>query len=338
MRNRQNLLIIFCLTVLFSWPLTSFAIGQLTQPIIINDALRGKEYTEKLTLLNSDKIELTYELKASGQIADWVTFYEKTDIDLKDTITKIQVPPEAYTDATVKFAIPADAANGEYKGEVAVNYTPAVGGNATTSTNLTQSIGRSVTINVSDKEVINLTVSVIPEKFDFLPGESLPIRVIYDNQSNIGLSPQIDLKIKNSEQTVYSAIFPYPDSAPAVKPGTQYEIPSLTIPSAGWANGSYIAALSFFHAGNKIGEEQFTFSVGLVSEADENMPGKTGFIAKYMIWLLWALAAVLAGAIFFLLKKRVAVKSGSKEDFGVKAGNGRKNGNGRKMNGINKKK
>lgn len=299
MKNFKLALIVICLSLLFFSFNQVLAIGQMTQPIVIKDALRGSDYQEKLTLLNSVQNELVYDLKAEGQIAEWATFYEITDTKLEKPVTKITVPAGQYQDATVKFSIPESAANGDYNGSIAVKYTPTDAKSTATSTALTQSVSRNVTISISDKEVINFNISVIPAKYDVLPDEALSIRLIYDNQSNIVITPLVDLKIKNADQSVYNASFPFPEDLTPVKPGTQQEITALTIPTNGWALGSYNAVFKF-KQGDYIVDKDFTFSI----RKESMLPASDNIgIFSNSNWMLWLLAILLLAIIGYLIKK-----------------------------------
>lgn len=303
----NKILLIIASILLIFFPFLVSAIGQMTEPIVIKDALRGRDYQEKLTLLNSSKSEVFFDLEATGQIAAWAVFYEITDTDMKNAVTKIKIPPEQYQDAIVKFSIPDSVPNGNYQGSINVNYTPPEAMSGATSTTLKQSIGRQVSISVSDNETINFDASVIPEKYDLALDETLKIRIIYDNQSNIDISPQIDLKIKNSEQTFYSAIFPFPDSEKAVKPGSQQEIAALTIPTDNLDAGSYIAELEFQSGEAEAVTKNFSFSIN----AQEALPlvASTNFFESWGAWIILIFLVIIIG---YSINKYLIVPMGNK--------------------------
>jgi len=278
------------------------AIGQITEPIDIKDALRGQEVTAILTLLNSESGEATYELKAEGQIAPWASFYKIDDKKLASPITRLQIPPKSYLDATVKFSVPSDTPNGKYTGVVAVLSVPEANENNATSSSVSQRVDREVAITVSDKEVISFDVSVIPAKYDFAEKELLKIRIIYDNSSNISIDPQIQVKIKNDSQTLFNAIFPYPENETAVRPGTQQEITALEIPTTNLAVGRYRAELDFLYKGESQLKKEFTFSIGTPSEPANKVLGAAAIFDNLKNnWWLVVLALVLILAIVAVL-------------------------------------
>jgi len=301
--NKSKLLIsTLCLIFIFGLTINVLAIGQVTEPIVITNALRGQDITDTLTLLGSENKEVTYGLRADGQIAGWATFYKIDDKELTQPITEIKIPASAYLDATVKFSIPKDAPNGEYKGEVVVSYTPTVASTSDQkSSTVSQEIGRDVSITVSDKEMVKLDASVIPEKYNYTKDELLNIRIIYDNQSNISLTPQAQIKIKNKEQTVYSVIYPYPDSEPAVKTLTQHEIPTIKIPLTNLTDGDYIVGISFLHNNQSVLEKKFSFTVSSIKMVSTNKI--IDLIQNNLRWWLWLIVIILiVSAIVFFRK------------------------------------
>jgi hypothetical protein len=130
---------------------------------------------------------------------------------------------------------------------------------------------------------------------DRLAGQALQVRVVYDNRSNVEISPQISLKIKKGETAVYTAIYPYPENQPKVRPGTLLEIPALFLPTANLENGKYEAQFELAEQDKFSLRKDFTFSLGEVqaaSSAAENPASAPPSL------LPWAFAAV--GSIYLL--------------------------------------
>ena len=301
----------FALTVISLLLLSSnaYAIGQITEPIDIKNALREKTYNETITVVNTESTASTIQLSAEGDIAGWVRFYKNA----KDTdnITDIEVPANSRIDVIAKFIIPAGTPNGSYHGNVSV-FKKA--GDSTSDTegsksSLSQKIDREITVEVNDTENIIFDASLIPETYDLNQGQSLKIRVIYDNRGNVEIKPQIGLKIKQKENVFYSAIFPYPDSQPGVSPYSIFEIPALEIPTSGLQNGKYEAAFTIAE-GNKFSiNKDFTFSVGMVKAASTAVTASSIpllRISRIIIVLITAfiLYLILRSAIKKTLKRR----------------------------------
>jgi hypothetical protein len=288
---------LFIVTLFLSSSGNALAIGQITEPIVIKSALRGQEIVSKLTVLNSENKQNVIGLSVEGQIADWTVFYAKDDKEFAQPITETTVAAGVYADVAVMFKIPEDTANGEYTGQLSVMYNPNQESNTNENSSVvSQKISRMVKITVSDEEVIVLEASVIPEKFDYAPGESINVRIIYDNQSNISLTPSVQFKVKQDEKTVYNVIYPYPDGEPAVRSMSLYEIPALTIPAASFGSGEFLAELNFLRGDKTILTKYFSFSVG-------TNDGVAGGAA----WLDWQNGAVRIVLVIILLAIAVII-------------------------------
>ncbi len=263
MKKIFTILSIFVLLFVTSAPQV-LAIGQITEPIVIKDGLRGQEIVSTLTLLNSEKTQKIIGIVAEGQIADWANFYNKDDKDYQTPIKEIAIAAGQYLDVAVLLKIPADTANGDYVGEVSVVYNPdqATSKSDESSSTVAQKISRAVKISVSDKENISLDVSVIPNKFDYAPGEALNVRIIYDNQSNILLSPSIQFKIKQDDKTIYNVIYPYPENETAVRSMSLHEIPAINLSSDNFGTGKFLAELTFLKGDQTLTTKNFSFSIG----------------------------------------------------------------------------
>jgi uncharacterized membrane protein len=280
------------------------AIGQITEPIVINDALRKMSYEETLSIINTETVATDISLSAEGEIAGWVGFFDPAQP--ANSIEKISLAPGEKKGVLARFTIPESAPNKAYAGTVSVSGKPGeYQGNTTDSgSTVTQKIDRQVTINVSDQENVKFDANLIPTSYDLAPGENLRIRVQYDNQGNIDIKPQIDLKIRSGEQVIYSAIFPYPDSVPAVKPGAISEIPALEIPTSSLANGKYQAAFKITQGEKLSLDKDFTFAIGAVKGASTVTKNDWASLLGNMdpkVRALGAMATILA--FIFLLRK-----------------------------------
>jgi hypothetical protein len=239
------------------------AIGMMTEPIVIKDILRGQETFATLNLLNSENREVIYGLAAEGQIAGWVSFYTIEDADLESPITKINMPSAKFTDVKMKISVPNDMPNGTYTGEV-LAFLASSGEliEGQTTVNVSQQVSRKVTVIVTDKEILQFKAAFIPATYDVQPGKALKIRVLYDNQGNIAVKPDLQLKIIKDGATLYNAIFPYPDNEEAVRAYATKEIPPIEWQTIGQTNGNYKAELTVSLNGAEIQKESFSFSIG----------------------------------------------------------------------------
>lgn len=306
---------IICLTMVafslvFGLSQAVFGIGQMTKPIEIRDILRGQEFTNTLTLLNSKDKKVVYDLEAIGEIENWAAFYKIEDKDLKNPIDEIQIPPKSYLDAIVKFTIPKDTPNGRYLGEVEIISVPDEDSkNKATTATVFQKVGRKVSITVTDKENINFKTAVIPEKYDIKRGELLKIKVIYDNRGNVLIRPDFQLKITKGGSAVFDAIFPYPEGENPVKPFNIKEFPSLVKwETAGQEVGKYKAEIEILLNGKVIEEEDFRFNI----KSANKLLAAVAFLGGGNITLGWFVAGsfflLIAAASVFINKKPKLLK------------------------------
>lgn len=296
MKKATIFLIIFTFCALL--PNAVLALGQMSEPINIANAMRGQKLNQEIIAVNNENRGITVEFSTSGEIADWTKFYNPND--LENPLTTATIAASSNLNVIAIFDIPEDLPNGEYKGAISIAKTPNDRDSEDEpSVAVTQKIDRQVSITISDEEVIKLAVSVIPEMYDIKSNQPLKIRIIYDNQSNISLTPSISFKIKKSEddQTVFNVIYPYPESEEPVNSRAQYEIPTLEIPTAGLANGKYYVQLEFKRGDDSLAQEQFGFSIG----SSGSLLGNINFNLKTILIILAVIFIVIA--TFFIAGK-----------------------------------
>ncbi len=312
--KKYSVIILLILVFGFIWQIletpSAGALGQITEPIVIKSAMRGQSATAVLTILNSESKEIKVDLKAEGQIAGWASFYGINDKKMANPISQLLLPIKAYQDAMVKFEIPKDAANGVYTGVVAVTSAPETdAAKNESSSNVSQRVDREVSITISDKEIIALNVSVIPASYDLATGKPLKIRFIYDNQGNVAIKPDVQLKISRDGQPIYNAIFPYPENEEAVRPQQIKELPApIEWSTAGQPNGKYQAEIKVLVNGQMIKENSFRFSVGMVTLSAGGLLAAVTTIGWGNLTLGWLIIGgilIIIAGIFILFKKRI---------------------------------
>jgi len=291
-------------------PLVSFGIGQVTEPIIIKDILRGSEITDTLVVFNSEDKKVSLQLKAEGAIADWASFYEIDDKNLENPITEIQIPAKSRLDVTVKFKIPEDVPNGEYSGEIAIMTAPAENEEMSKATiSVLQRIGREVLITVTDKEILEFKTTVIPLKYGVNKSEPLQIKVIHDNQGNISIKPDVQLKITKNNKTVFNAIFPYSEDEKPVRPLERKTMPLIEWQTAGQENGEYKAEVKVLLAGKVIQENDFKFTTGFNINKYLSFISQIGGGSLVSGWLMIGGFLIILSMLFISIgKKRVLLR------------------------------
>lgn len=286
-------------------PLKTFAIGQTTDPIILKNAMRGKEYQQTMIVINTEKKDARISFSAEGKINSWAEFYAPDN--LKAPLADISMKSGEVRNITVLFKIPPDTPNGTYEGFISVvRKSDLAASTEESSTSVAQKIDRKVTITVNDNEVISYEVSIIPKTYDLKTGETLSIRLIYDNRGNVSVTPQAQVKIKKDGQSVYNSIYIYPEDQPAVRPGAVYEIPAIEIPTNNFAKGKYQVEMSFAENGKIIFEKKFKFSVGVIDELAAASAGTGGvwsglnIIKLNFTWFVLGLLAVIILAVLYV--------------------------------------
>lgn len=279
MKNLVNKTALFLAAIAIIFiPQNVHAIGQITDPIKITDAMRGQSYVETITIVNSNKQTSQINLSAIEDIGKWVKFYENSKS--QNEISFISVPAQSKKDVIAKISIPESTPNGNYAGHIRVATEPIDFKNSESGNSVAQGVDREVKIEVSDKENLIFNISVIPESYDISKGEPLKVRIIYDNQGNVDIAPQIDFRIKNGDKTVYDTIYPYPSNQTKVNPKSIFEIPALEIPTSALDTGKYKAYLTFSDGDKYSKDQDFNFSIGTV-KSDNTVNNKNNITVSY---------------------------------------------------------
>ncbi len=292
----KTIVILTALIILgFILPQTSFAIGQMTKPIVLKDVLRGQTVESTLILYNSEEKEVVYQLIAEGGIKNWTAFYLPTD--LENPISEIKILAKSNIKAVAKFTVPKDTPNGEYTGEVAIVTLPEKKQNEGISASVGLKVGREVLITVTDKEIIKFETTIIPLKYGVGKGELFKIKVIYDNQGNVTIKPDLHLKIIQirTGNVVHNAIYPYPEGEELVRPLERKIFENLIEwQTAGQENGKYRAEIKVLLDGKTYKEESFRFTIGVDIE---KLLAAVAFLGGGNLTLGW----FIIGAIFLII-------------------------------------
>lgn len=311
MLNRYKIsLFLFLVFFSFSAIITAVnAIGQMTKPIVIDNALRGHDYEQTLTLLNTRNTETVFALQAEKQVTGWVTFFARDNRE--EAITKITVGPRKSIGVVAKFHIPDDAPNGQYTGFISVLTVPAENeDNDKTVATVRQKIDRQVTINVSDKEVIDLKTDIRVKKYNVEIGKPIELLITYNNDGNIVLKPQV--KIKTSQKTsqideVYTnIIIPFPEDQDGVKPLNRLNIPVIKIPTDGVLEGKLDLGVEILLNNEIVQEKNMLVGVNNAPIINETVVKNfwTDLARKNVIYLAIGVIVILAfGAIILWRKK-----------------------------------
>lgn len=292
--------LLFIIQLIF--PLSAIAIGQITEPIIIENGLRKQEFKETVYIFNADKNNAEVKISAEGDILDWVTFYGTNN---QEPIESIIIPGKSQLNLNAIFSIPENTPNGNYSGNISII---KIGGGGESLT-VNQKIDREVKIEVNDNEIINFSASAIPNTYDLKQGERLYVKLFYDNKGNTNIAPQVNFKISKNGKIISNIIYPYPDNINPIKPYSQSEIPALEVPTAGLEAGKYLVKTEFINGDRIYAEKDFTLSVGNNNALFGNLAEITktgpfyGLIAAVLIFIALFFSEKAANITKKILKK-----------------------------------
>lgn len=309
-------LVVFFSLLTIILPQVVFGIGQMSEPIVISNGLRGQEIKETVSVSNSENKKVNIQLNVEGQIDNWATFYEIDDKQLSNPITELTLPELNSAQATVLFKIPADTPNGTYTGVINAISMPVESNKSSINNSLVtvaQKIGRDVTIEITDNEIFKMEASVFPLQYEVPVGRSLDIKAIYNNQGNVAIKPEIQLKISNIDTGVIShnAIYPYPENEKPIRAFEARQFPNIIEwQTTGQPEGKYQAYVKVMLNGDLIKEENFQFDIipaeaavlgaSDVGDGTENSDGDQAVI-WYVLGGIVAVAVVMAMVV--ILKK-----------------------------------
>lgn len=283
------------------------ASGIISQKIEIKDAMRGQIIEELLSVVNSGDSEIIFKLGAEGDIADWVSFKKSGDIE--GLISEVTAPPKDWAKARVFIKVPDDTPNGEYTGQLTALLSAAPKQEQTDniSVGIAQKFRRPVKIIVTDVEIVDFKVKVMPEKYFINKIEPLKIKLIYINNGNIAIRPQAQIKIFNTDGTeTFNAIYPYPENEAPVRPRAT-KIITVVHHSGELKDGRYRVEAIITLNGEKKYSDNFYFTVGTPDKVKVlgwfgAFKSSTDFINHFLLKII-AIAVIIMFAISVYIKK-----------------------------------
>jgi hypothetical protein len=202
-RNRiiMSITLILSLILLTAVPAASVGLGVSPQEFVIEDALRGNIYQETITVFNPDDVENTYGLSVSDNFIDWVKYYYPDNPDKQ--ITSLTISARSNQSILVEIAIPADAPNGNYKGQLQVKTSTGEAGEMGDSSGV--GVGMQIPVmldvTVTGTQIISGVVGNMKVE-DTEVGYPLRIGVVFENTGNVAVKPLINTIILYNDQDV----------------------------------------------------------------------------------------------------------------------------------------
>jgi hypothetical protein len=242
------------------------AMGMNSDPIVVDNAIKGQIIKEELRILNNESKEASFEIFASGDIKEWAEFYHN-----KEAVQEINMTPESRENIQVEITIPSDTPNGEYAGELKIKSEPpeTEAGEEESVANVSRQISRDVFITVTDTEIIELKSSISPRDYALAPDEPLEVNAFYYNYGNISLRPDLGLKITREGNVVHNSIYPYPEEKEAVAPLGEEKIAVSYNPGNAEAGTYQVEAVVYLN-GDEYESDKFTFKISEEREESDN--------------------------------------------------------------------
>ena len=278
------IIVVLCLLTFVSRDI--LAISQISAPIIIKNVLRGSQVDQKFMVLNNGDEEVTYQLQVVGDISDWITLYDINAPDL--VIDQIAIPAKSNAYAGIRFNIPDDAPNGEYRSVVDIIEKLKKDSSAENSLGVNLKLSRGIQVIVSDEEIVDFSATIVPESYNLGKNDPLVFRVKYRNNGNIKIAPQLQVKIKRDDAIVHNVILPYPENEPWVGALSAYEIAKNEVPLS-LPGGSYQAKIDILYDNQVMDTQSFGFVVG-----SSGLAGIIKGISDVRLGFLWWIMGIIA--------------------------------------------
>jgi uncharacterized membrane protein len=284
------------------------AIGMASDPIIIENALRGSQYNEDISIINNSLTdEATFDLTAGGAAKDWVSFFEK---DSNNKIDKVTIPAKSKKSVKVVITVPKTAANGEYEGQIVATSEAGNLEQGSTGSAVKLRVTRPITITITDKENIGIKATILPATYSVGKDSPLQLNVIYENTGNVEIAPSLQLKISKDGNSVFNAIFPYPEKVALILPAERKTIEKLVEwQTVGQGLGDYLVEAAVFVNGKSLQGQKFTFKITEKNNTNQPLASVSSAAKSDSLYVYYIIGAILVLAvIIFAVKKALKNK------------------------------
>ena len=233
---------------------SAMGIGVAPSEVSIENALRGGEAETTVTIFNTGSQDDTFLLSASGDISEWVSYYNKNDPET--TIETIDIPGSDKVQVLAVFQIPADAQNENYYGSLDITTAPKNTSTEGVGQHLIVGASSKITIAVTgeqkiDGKVIGITIA------DTEHNNPLKVKVIFENTGNVIVNPKIDVIIYQNENEVHR----YVHQSTKVKPTLTETIIAIWNTTSSDVPEDYIANVTVSLEGRTIESKNVPFKI-----------------------------------------------------------------------------
>ena len=243
-------------------------IGVAPSVIERSSALRGSTFEENLILLNGLSGDREFTLTPTGAVAGWLSFRDQAGA----VVDRVVLPQEGNAVVSVRVAVPAETANGDYEGRIEVLSRP-VGGADGSGQDL--GIGAIVILRVNVGGTMNLAgrlTQVIAD--DAEVGRDAIIYAQFVNQGNVSFVPTIAATIRKGSQVAAELSV---TSADPIFPGQSSDVP-VPWDTTDALPGTYDVSVTATAPGLALGEAATTLRLG-----PPNKLGRAGELSKLVL-------------------------------------------------------
>jgi hypothetical protein len=215
---------------------------------IFIDAVRGGEYQDTLTIFNPNNEEINILLTATGDVADWISFYNEGKLD--EPITNLTIPISSSVRIAVKFKVPMDAASDNYSSIIFAQTVPK---------------GGQVGVGIKLRSTVNIEVSGTQKLVGIVEDISIkdteinrPLRILvyFKNTGNVIAKPSIDVEILKNDSSISK--FNYKSQGINVDMNKVEEVEWDT---TGQTVGDYVANVKVYLGEQLLKEENLNFKI-----------------------------------------------------------------------------
>jgi len=235
-------------------PASAQGIGVAPAIIELEDALRGGEYTNLLTVFNREESDLVAEVTGEGEAGQWASLHPLDDETT--TLDSIAVPANSQTRVLLRITVPPDAPNGPHEGSIGLQ-TAAPEGEGDGG-GVAVAVGVSAALRVDVTGTQNLTGEILDMSTDDVEvGYPLRIQTTFHNTGNVKAQPDIRLQVKDSLGAVVAEAG-YANTT--VDPAQTQAIRSEW-DTTGAGAGDYVAGVSIFLGDEAIDARDLPFKI-----------------------------------------------------------------------------
>lgn len=229
------------------------SLGVAPPYINIDDAARGAKYQRTIIIYNQEEYDVTVLLNSTGEIKDWISFYENSNMNR--SVREITINATSRRNVLILISIPEDASNRRYEGMAVVSSLPRETNLSRNSTYVSLNIPILMSINVTGEQVLNVSILSININ-DVEVGSPLEVRIQFKNTGNVVATPCTNITF--TKDNIY--IDRVESLSDPIQPGSLYT-QILYLNTTGKPAGKYVAHIKVYLDGKIVEEREVYFDL-----------------------------------------------------------------------------